>query len=122
MWQIKKPKWIIIDEVQKIPKILDVVHKGIEDHNILFALTGSSARKLKRGGANLLAGRAIEKKLAPFSTLELDDKFSLNKALSVGMLPSIWSNNLSIQEASDFLYSYVNVYLKEEVAAEIMQR
>ncbi len=122
MWSLKKTKWIIIDEVQKIPSILDVVHKGIEDHKILFALTGSSARKLKRGGANLLAGRAIEKHLAPFSILEIEKEFSLKKALSVGMLPAIWSQKLSTQEATDFLYSYVNVYLKEEIAAEQLVR
>ena len=122
MWSLKKPKWIVIDEVQKIPSILDIVHKGIEEHQILFALTGSSARKLKRGGANLLAGRAIERKLAPLSILELEDEFSLKKALSVGMLPLIWSQRYSEIEAGDFLYSYVNSYLKEEIAAEQLVR
>ena len=83
LWKGRKPKtdWIVIDEVQKIPRLLDVVHRGIEEHRIRFALTGSSARKLKRGGANLLAGRAIERQLSPFSALELGKVFDLSRAL-----------------------------------------
>ncbi len=122
LWLPKKPEWIIIDEVQKIPRLLDVVHLGIEEYKIRFALTGSSARKLKRGNANLLAGRAVERHLMPFSSLELGDHFELDKALRFGLLPKIWSEQLSFDEASDFLYSYVNTYLKEEVAAEQLVR
>lgn len=122
LWMAKKTKWIVIDEVQKIPKILDVVHQAIEEHKVKFALTGSSARKLRRGGANLLAGRAVERELMPFSSLELGTQFDLSKALTVGLLPQIWSENLAPKEASDFLYSYVNTYLKEEIAAEQLVR
>lgn len=121
-WQAKKPEWIIIDEVQKIPALLDVVHSGIEKNKIKFALTGSSARKLKRGGANLLAGRAVERQLFPLSSFELKDKFHLEKALSYGLLPKIWNEKLDASEAEDFLYSYVNTYLNEEIAAEQLVR
>ncbi len=123
IWKIKKPKWIIIDEVQKIPRLLDVVHRGIEEHKIHFALTGSSARKLKRGGANLLAGRAIEKQVFPFCSFELAEQFDLHKSLEIGLLPKLWDEtNLSKNDQTDFLFSYVNTYLKEEIAAEQLVR
>lgn len=123
LWQIKKCKWIVIDEVQKIPRLLDVVHRGIEEFRIKFALTGSSARKLKRGGANLLAGRAIEKNLFPFSAVELGEDFELNRALERGLLPKIWDEkDLTTPDQIDFLFSYVQTYLKEEVAAEQLVR
>lgn len=122
LWKNKKTDWVVIDEVQKIPKLLDIVHLCIEDHKIKFALTGSSARKLKRGGANLLAGRAVERTLAPFSALELSADFNLNRAIQIGLLPKIWSEKFSNDEASDFLYSYVNTYLREEIAAEQLVR
>lgn len=123
IWKIKKPKWIIIDEVQKIPRLLDVVHRGIEEHKIRFALTGSSARKLKRGGANLLAGRAIEKQVFPFCSFELAEQFDLHKSLEIGLLPKLWDETeLSKNDQTDFLFSYVNTYLKEEIAAEQLVR
>ena len=122
LWKSDRSPWIVIDEVQKVPQLLNVVHQAIEEHHILFALTGSSARKLKRGGANLLAGRAIERKLAPLSVLELASHFDLQKALSVGLLPNLWAHGLNLQESTDFLYSYVANYLKEEVAAEQLVR
>lgn len=121
-WKAKRTEWIVIDEVQKIPKILDVVHKSIEEYNIKFALTGSSARKLKRGGANLLAGRAVEKKLGPFTASELGDDFDLLKSLKFGMLPAVWTKDFDDEENTDFLYAYVNTYLKEEIAAEQLVR
>lgn len=122
IWSKSKTPWVVIDEVQKIPALLDVVHRGIEDYKIKFALTGSSARKLKRGGANLLAGRAIEKSLQPFSALELGEKFDLMKALKFGLLPKLWDEKISKQDSVDFLFSYVSTYLKEEVAAEQLVR
>jgi len=73
--------WVVIDEIQKIPKLLDVVHMSIENHGIRFALTGSSARKLKRGSVNLLAGRAFVYHLFPLTNLELGDDFDLAQAL-----------------------------------------
>ncbi len=123
LWKIEKPKWIIIDEVQKIPRLLDVVHKGIEEHKIRFALTGSSARKLKRGGANLLAGRAVEKQVFPFCSFELRSNFDLHKSLEIGLLPKLWDETeLSKADQVDYLYSYVHTYLKEEIAAEQLVR
>lgn len=122
MWKLNKQKWVIIDEVQKIPRILDVVHRGIEDHKIKFSLTGSSSRKLKKGGANLLAGRAASYHLAPFSSIELGDQFDLQKALQVGLLPKLWFEDLSEKDCARSLYSYVQTYLKEEVASEQLVR
>lgn len=123
MWKVHKNKWIVIDEVQKIPKILDVVHRGIEDYKIKFALTGSSSRKLKKGGANLLAGRAASYSLNPFSSFELGSEFNLKKALQFGLLPKFWDEqSLSAEDKIRSLYSYVQTYLKEEVAAEQLVR
>lgn len=123
LWKVKKNKWVVIDEVQKIPRLLDVVHQGIENHKIRFALTGSSSRKLKRGSANLLGGRAASFSLAPFSAFELGSDFDLKKALALGLLPKFWSRDkLSPQDIERSLYSYVQTYLKEEVAAEQLVR
>lgn len=105
---------IIIDEVQKIPKLLDIVHDIIEKTDKIFILTGSSARKLKRGGANLLAGRAFVYHLFPFSFLELGDKFNLDSVLRWGTLPKcIFYENED--EKKRFLQAYTYTYLKEEV-------
>lgn len=122
MWEQKRPSWIVVDEVQKIPRLLDVVHRGIEQHRIKFALTGSSSRKLKRNSANLLGGRAASFSLSPFSSVELGRDFALEKALSFGLLPRLWSEGLSEEDATRALYSYVQTYLKEEVAAEQLVR
>jgi predicted AAA+ superfamily ATPase len=88
-----RPEWVIIDEVQRAPKLLDVVHSLIEaswnrGRELKFALTGSSARKLKRGAANLLAGRAFTFNLYPLTFYELGDSFNLMKALTWGTLLS----------------------------------
>lgn len=108
---------IVIDEIQKVPKLLDVVHSLIESTSKYFILTGSSARKLKAGGANLLAGRAFVKKLYPYSFIELDTEFDMNQALAIGMLPKIW-NFKTQNDQYDFLEAYTFTYLKEEVWAE----
>lgn len=108
---------IIIDEVQKIPKLLDVVHNLIETTTIKFILTGSSARKLKHGGANLLAGRAFVYNLYPFSYLELPQPIDLNNTLSWGMLPKIFEYKTD-EKKYLYLEAYANTYLKEEVWAE----
>jgi uncharacterized protein len=115
------PEWVVIDEVQKAPKLLDVVHKLIESDGQKFALTGSSARKLKRGGANLLAGRAFLFHLFPFTHLELGDQFRLDEALLWGSIPRILTfDNDESREL--FLNGYVEVYLKEEIVAEQLVR
>lgn len=111
---------VVIDEVQKIPEILDTVHQMIESKKIRFVLTGSSARKLKRGAANMLAGRAVLRNLYPLTHLELEDKFNLNECVSFGSLPAIFG--MTKQERFDFLLSYTETYLKEEIIAEQLVR
>ena len=110
----------VIDEIQKIPALLDEVHSLIESTDIRFILTGSSARKLKRGGANLLAGRAYTYHLFPLTFMELGQHFDLEKALRVGCLPVLWKDNT--EDCREFLKSYTETYLKEEVAAEGLVR
>lgn len=114
----KRPDWIFIDEVQRVPKLLDVAHLMIEEKGLKFVMTGSSARKLKRGAANLLAGRALVYHLYPFCYLELEDHtFSLQQALHWGMLPKIQSLKTN-RERTSFLKSYSLTYLNEEIRAE----
>lgn len=112
--------WIVIDEVQKIPKLLDVVHDLIESTDLKFVLTGSSARKLKRGSANLLAGRAFKYEMFPFTHLELAEKFDLDFVLRWGSLPQIFS--LKSEDRSEYLRSYCQTYLKEEILQEQIVR
>ncbi len=112
---------VVIDEVQKIPKLLDVVHDLIESGQCSqhFVLTGSSARKLKAGAANLLAGRAFVYHLFPLSFLEVGKEFSLNEALHWGLLPKIFSyTEEQNREKADYLRTYSSSYLKEEVWGE----
>jgi predicted AAA+ superfamily ATPase len=114
--------WVGIDEVQKAPKLLDIVHRTIEsDSKVKFALTGSSARKLKRGGANLLAGRAFTYNLFPLTAVELADQFSLDRALTWGTLPKAYLAE-SDDERHLFLRSYVHTYLREEIQIEQIVR
>jgi predicted AAA+ superfamily ATPase len=108
-------KTIVIDEVQKIPGLLDAVHQLMEEkRGHQFVLTGSSARKLKRTGTDLLAGRAALKTMHPFIAAELGPKFSLERALKTGTLPVIFSS----ADPEEALKSYVALYLKEEVQLE----
>lgn len=115
-WLANRTDWIIIDEIQKIPSLLDIVHMGIEDYKIKFALTGSSARKLRRGGSNLLGGRAFDFHLHPLTFVELKKKFNLMEILAYGSLPELLSLEKSDKEKA--LYSYISVYLKEEILVE----
>jgi len=117
----KKPDWVFIDEIQKVSKLLDVVHSLIEDHQFKFILTGSSARKIKRGSANLLAGRAFVYRMFPFTYLELASEFSLENALHWGLLPTVWFLN-SDREKKTYLQSYALTYLNEEIRAEQLVR
>ena len=116
-----KLKWVVIDEVQKLPRLLDVVHELIESTSIKFILSGSSARKLKRGGANLLAGRAFMFYLYPFTSFELKESFNLKKSLQWGMLPQIFKFK-SNQDRKEYLKSYTLTYLKEEIQIEQIVR
>ncbi len=116
----KKPDWVVIDEVQKVPRLLNVVHRLIELKRAKFVLTGSSARKLKRGAANLLAGRAFVQNLFPLTHGELGEKFSLADALHYGTLPKI--HELNSSDRVEYLHSYVLTYLAEEVRAEQLVR
>jgi predicted AAA+ superfamily ATPase len=117
--RIGEQKKVVIDEVQKVPKILDVVHDVIEEkRGIQFILTGSSSRKLRRGGVNLLAGRALWRNFHPFIAGELKGTFSLEKGLWTGMIPLIWDSS----NPEDKLEAYVNLYLQEEVKAEALVR
>lgn len=109
--------YVVIDEIQKLPKLLDVVHDLIETTNKIFILTGSSAKKLRHGGANLLAGRALLYHLYPLIYLEVGDQFNLFQALQYGMLPKTFELTTELEKQL-FLETYVNLYLKEEVWAE----
>jgi len=113
----KEQTHVVIDEIQKLPKLLDIVHQLIETTDKKFILTGSSAKKLKHGGANLLAGRAWLYNLYPLSCFEVDDQFELMNALQYGMLPKIFEFKTDVDKQF-FLEAYVNLYLKEEVWAE----
>lgn len=117
----KDTKWVFIDEVQKVPKLLDVVHNSIENDKMFFALTGSSARKLKRGSANMLAGRAFVFHLYPFTHKELGSRFSLQDVLEWGSLPKIFEFDNATDKAR-FLKSYTQTYLKEEILVEQIVR
>lgn len=112
------PFTCIVDEIQKIPALLDEVHDLIETYNIRFILTGSSARKLKRGAANLLAGRANTYQIYPLTYEELSKNFDLERALQIGCLPYLWSHDLHPHEQEEFLRSYSEIYLREEIQAE----
>ncbi len=117
----QKPQWVVIDEVQRIPKLLNIAHKLIESKKQKFALTGSSARKLKRGQANLLAGRAFVHHLFPLTHIELASSFQLHDVLSWGSLPKVFQLDNS-KERTRYLKAYAHTYLREEIQAEQILR
>ncbi len=117
----RETQWIIIDEIQKVPKLLDIVHQQIESSRFKFAMSGSSARKLKRGGANLLAGRAFVNHLFPLTAREIGEHFSLASALAWGTLPRLFAFE-SVADKRDFLRTYAHTYLKEEITEEQVVR
>lgn len=112
---------VFIDEVQKVPQLLDVVHDLIESKGVRFALSGSSARKLRRGGANLLAGRAFQYHLFPLVSLELGGAFAVDHALNWGTLPKLLGLQ-SNEEKEAYLRTYVDTYLREEILEEQLVR
>ncbi len=111
--------WIVLDEIQKIPALLDEVHRLMELRQWRFALCGSSARKLRRTGVNLLAGRALTLYMEPFTSAELANRFDLGFSLQWGLLPIVQTDR---QAAADVLGAYVNTYLKEEIREEGLVR
>jgi len=111
-------KWVIVDEVQRLPGLLNEVHRFSEEKRLRFVLCGSSARKLKRAGVNLLAGRALNRAMHPFVPEELGTQFDLEESLWCGLLPIVWD---SVAKA-DTLVAYAQLYLKEEIQAEALVR
>ena len=109
---------VLVDEIQRLPALLNEVHRHIEERGLRFVLCGSSARKLKKAGTNLLAGRAVRRNLHPFLPEELGDRFRLEDALQWGCLPVIWSS----EDRRDSLQAYAQMYLKEEIQAEALVR
>jgi len=110
--------WVIVDEIQKMPDLLNEVHRFIETRQLKFALCGSSARKLRQSGVNLLAGRALSRTLYPFQPDEIPGPFDLEDALRYGTLPIAWQSNVKEEK----LEAYIMTYLKEEVQAEALVR
>lgn len=118
---LKRNETILIDEIQKIPSLLDEVHRLVEDLGFVFYLTGSSARKLKRNGVNLLAGRALSRKMYPLTLQEIGATKKISTILEYGSLPKAVAES-NPELANDFLFSYVETYLKEEIFQEGLSR
>ena len=115
----RKVGQIVLDEVQKLPELLEVVHSLTEEKSgQQFILTGSSARKLRRAGVNLLGGRAVHSTLHPYMAAELGDRFRLKRALDQGMLPVVWG----AKDPLATLNAYNGLYLREEVQMEGLVR
>jgi predicted AAA+ superfamily ATPase len=109
---------VIIDEIQRLPELLNEVHLMIEQAGVRFLLTGSSARNLRRKGTNLLGGRARSRTLHPFVRVELGEHFALDRALEHGLLPPIYFSDAPRED----LDAYTGSYLTEEIAAEAVVR
>jgi len=109
---------VVLDEVQRLPHLLNEVHRFIEERKLRFALCGSSARKLKQSGINLLAGRAVRRAMHPFLPEELGAAFQLERVLRWGSLPVIWSAD----EPREALEAYVQMYLHHEIQSEAIVR
>jgi uncharacterized protein len=118
---LPRGSWVVVDEVQRMPALLDEVHALHSEHGkrYRFALSGSSARKLRRLEANMLAGRAITRQFFPLTAAELDFDFTLDSLLATGCLPMVRSEPRS---AIDILEAYVSTYLREEVQQEALTK
>jgi predicted AAA+ superfamily ATPase len=110
--------WVVLDEVQKVPALLDEVQRLMEDRGLRFILCGSSARKLKRSGVNLLAGRALDSRMFPLTSAELGQDFDLPSGLTTGSLPLATTG----ADPEGFLTTYAHTYLNEEIRAEAATR
>jgi len=115
---LKQGSWVLVDEIQRIPGLLNEVHRFIEQQRLRFALLGSSARKLKTAGTNLLAGRAERRTMFPFVPQELRGDFNLESVLQYGSIPLIWTAS----DRRTALEAYVQMYLREEIKAEALVR
>jgi predicted AAA+ superfamily ATPase len=111
-------RWVVIDEVQRVPDLLNEVHRLIEKKKIRFVLTGSSARSLRKKGVNLLAGRALTRHFHPLTVREIGRDFNLLDSLQYGHLPFVFQ----AQNKTDYLASYIQTYLREEVLQEGLTR
>src|SRR5207247_5755485 len=105
---------VVIDEIQRLPDLLNEVHRLIESRGVRFLLTGSSARKLRRGGVNLLGGRARTRFLHPLTSRELGARFDLGRAALRGLIPSIYFSDDPLAD----LEAYAGQYLQQEIVAE----
>ncbi|MBX3024126.1 ATP-binding protein [bacterium] len=114
----RRGDWVVVDEIQRLPALLNEVHRCIEDLGLRFALLGSSARKLKATGTNLLAGRALRREMHPLLPEELGADFALPEVLRYGSLPIIWQ----AADKRDRLEAYTQLYLREEIQAEALVR
>ena len=110
--------WVVLDEVQKVPALMDEVHRLMESKRLQFLLCGSSARKLKRAGANLLAGRALVQTMFPLVSSELMEDFDPERALTLGGLPL----SVTGSDPKGYLDTYAATYLNEEIRAEALTR
>ncbi len=110
--------WVVVDEVQRLPGLLNEVHRFIEERGLCFALLGSSARKLRAAGVNLLGGRALWREMFPLTPEELDEDFDLDRTLEVGALPLV----LDSDSPHETLRAYVQLYLREEIKGEALVR
>ena len=111
-------RWVVLDGIQRLPSLLNEVHRFMEERKLRFVLCGSSARKLKRAGVNMLAGRALKRAMHPFVPEELGDRFELDDALQHGLLPVVWDS----EDRSDTLAAYTQMYLREEIQSEALVR
>jgi len=119
--EVEPGGFVVIDEVQRVPAVLNEVHRLIETRKLRFALLGSSARRLRAAGVNLLAGRALRRAIYPFTPQELSGDFSLDRALEEGTLPLVVSAGSSADRRA-VLESYVRLYIREEIQAEALVR
>jgi predicted AAA+ superfamily ATPase len=116
--RFKRGSWVVVDEVQRLPSLLNEVHRAIEDLGLRFVLLGSSARKLKAAGTNLLAGRAVRREMHPLQPDEMGSDFDLKEVLRYGSVPIIWR----APHKPDRLDAYAQLYLREEIQAEALVR
>lgn len=116
--RLEPGSWAVVDEIQRLPGLLNEVHRFIEERGLRFALLGSSARKLRAAGVNLLGGRALWREMFPLTPEELGEDFDLDRALEIGSLPLV----LAADSPHETLRAYVQLYLREEIKGEALVR